>query len=127
MAFVAFILGALTAIAGLVGLISPGVLGAIALALRGPIGLALATIIRLTLGAALVVAAPASRAPMAFRALGAAIFALGLLTPLIGVERFDGLLEWWAALGPSTSRAWSACAAAIGAAIAYGIIPRDAR
>ena len=127
MAFVAFILGALTAIAGFVGVITPGVLGAIALALRGPIGLALATTIRLALGAALFVAAPASRAPLAFRALGAAIFTVGLLTPLIGVERFDAVLEWWAALGPWTSRAWSACAAAIGTAIAYGIIPRDAR
>ena len=127
MAFVAFILGSVTALAGFVGLIAPGVLGAIALALKGPIGLVLATVIRLTLGAALVVAAPASRAPMAFRALGAAIFAVGLLTPLIGVERFDALLEWWATLGPWTARSWSACAAAIGSAIAYGIIPRDAR
>jgi hypothetical protein len=64
---------------------------------------------------------------MAFRALGAAIFALGLLTPLIGVERFDSLLEWWAALHPWRARTWSASAAALGAAIAYGIIPRDAR
>ncbi len=127
MAFVAFILGALTALAGFVGVLAPGVLGAIALALRGPIGLALATAIRLTLGAALFAAAPASRAPTAFRALGAAIFVVGLFTPLIGVERFDGLLEWWAALGPWTARTWSACAAAIGSAIAYGIIPRDAR
>ena len=127
MAFVAFILGALTALAGFVGVIAPGVLGAIALALQGPIGLALATTLRLVLGAALFVAAPASRAPLVFRALGAATFAVGLLTPFIGVERFDDLLEWWAALGPWTARIWSACAAAIGAAIAYGIIPRDAR
>lgn len=127
MAFVAFILGVLTAFAGFVGVIAPNVLDAAALALRGPLGLALATGIRLTLGAALFVAAPRSRAPLAFRALGAATFAVGLLTPLIGVERFDGLLEWWAAHEPWTARTWSACAAAIGAAIAYGIIPRDAR
>jgi hypothetical protein len=127
MAFVAFILGALTALVGSIGVIAPGVLGAIALALRGPFGLVLAAAVRLVLGAALFVAAPASRAPLVFRALGAATFAVGLLTPFTGVERFDGLLEWWAALGPWTARTWSACAAAIGAAIAYGIIPRDAR
>lgn len=127
MAFVAFILGTLTAIAGLVGVVAPGALGALALGFRGPVGLALAAAIRLLLGAALFVAAPASRAPLAFRALGAAIFAVGVLTPLIGVERFDGLLEWWAALHTWTARSWSAGTAAIGAAIAYGIIPRDAR
>lgn len=127
MAFVAFLLGSLTALAGLVGVIAPGVLGAVALALTGPTGLVLATTIRLALGATLLVAARGSRAPLAFRALGAAIFAVGLLTPLIGVERFDRLLEWWATLGPWTARTWSACAAALGAAIAYGIIPRDAR
>jgi hypothetical protein len=59
--------------------------------------------------------------------LGAVTFAVGLLTPLIGVARFDSLLDWWAALGPVVTRVWSACAVAIGGAIAYGIIPRDAR
>lgn len=127
MAFIAFVLGTLTALAGLVGLVAPGVLGGLALAFRGPLGLGLAAAIRLTLGAALFLAAPASRAPFAFRALGAAIFVVGVLTPFIGVERFDALLEWWAALHPGTARTWSACAAAIGIAIAYGIIPRDAR
>jgi len=127
MALVAFVLGALTALAGLIGVVAPGVLGALALAVRGPLGLGLAATLRVLLGAALFVAAPASRAPLVFRALGAAIFVVGMLTPFIGVERFDGLLEWWAALGPWTARTWSACAAALGAAIAYGIIPRDAR
>jgi hypothetical protein len=127
LAFVAFILGTLTALAGVVGVVAPGALGALALAFRGPLGLGLAAAIRLLLGAALFVAAPASRAPLAFRALGAAVFVAGVLTPCIGVERFDALLEWWAALSPWTARTWSACAAALGSAIAYGIIPRDAR
>lgn len=127
MAFVAFILGSLTALIGVIGVIAPSVLAAMASALHGPLGLALATTIRLLLGAALFVAAPASRAPLAFRALGAATFAVGLLTPLIGVTRFDALLDWWATLDPILARTWSACAAAIGTLIAYGIIPRDAR
>lgn len=127
MAFVAFILGSLTALAGAVGVIAPALLAAVANALHGPLGLALAAALRLVLGTALFVAAPQSRAPFVFRALGAAIFAIGLLTPLIGVARFDALLDWWTTLDPLVARAWSACALAIGAAIAYGIIPRDAR
>ena len=127
MAFIAFMLGLLTALAGAVGVVAPGILAALAGTLHGPLGLALAAGIRLVLGAALFVAAPASRAPLAFRVLGAATFAVGLLTPLIGVARFDSLLDWWAALDPSMARTWSACALAIGSLIAYGIIPRDAR
>jgi hypothetical protein len=127
MAFVAFILGSLTALAGAVGFVAPGVLAAVVSALHGPLGLTLATVLRLTLGAALFLAAPASRAPLVFRALGAVTFGIGLLTPLIGVARFDTILDWWATLDPPVARMWSACALAIGSAIAYGIIPRDAR
>jgi hypothetical protein len=127
MAFVAFLLGSLTALAGAAGVVAPSVLAALGLALKGPLALALATVLRILLGAALFVAAPASRAPLVFRALGAVTLAVGLLTPLIGVERFDGIIDWWATLDPWVARTWSACAAAIGAAIAYGIVPRDAR
>jgi len=127
MAFVAFILGSLTALAGAVGVVAPSMLAALASAFHGLLGLALAAVLRLVLGTALFVAAPQSRAPYAFSALGAAIFAVGVLTPLIGVTRFDALVDWWATLDPLVARAWSACALAIGTAITYGIIPRDAR
>ncbi len=127
MAFIAFILGALIAVVGTVGTIVPAWLIAPATALHGPIGLALASALRLLLGTALFVAAPQSRAPLAFRVLGAVIFAAGVLTPLMGVARFTALLDWWAGLDPWLARTWSACAAALGTSIAYGIIPRDAR
>jgi hypothetical protein len=127
MAFIAFTLGLLIALMGAVGVVAPSILGAMVTALHGPLGLALAASIRLVLGAALFVAAPSSRAPVAFRVLGAVTFAAGVLTPLIGVERFDSLLDWWAALDPLLARTWSACALAIGSLIAYGIIPRNAR
>jgi hypothetical protein len=127
MAFIAFTLGMLTALAGAVGLVAPGMLASLAAALHGPLGLLLATVVRLLLGASLFLAAPGSRAPLAFRMLGVATFAVGCLTPLIGVARFDSLLDWWAALPPMVSRTWSACALALGSLIAYGIIPRDAR
>lgn len=127
MAFIAFTLGALTAIIGTIGIVLPDWLAALTTAFHGPLGLTIAAALRLLLGAALFVAAPQSRAPLAFRALGAVTFVVGLLTPLIGVARFDALLDWWAALDPWIARIWSACAAALGGMIAYGIIPRDAR
>lgn len=127
MAFIAFTLGTLTALVGTIGLFAPNVLVTMTSAFHGVLGLTLAAVLRLLLGAALFVAAPDSRAPLVFRALGAVMFAVGLLTPLIGVERFDDLIDWWAALDPLLARTWSACAATMGGLIAYGIIPRDAR
>lgn len=127
MAFIAFTLATLTAIAGTIGVVLPSWLAALTVAFHGPLGLAVAAGLRLLLGAALFDAAPRSRAPLAFRALGALTFAIGLLTPLIGVARFDALLDWWATLDPWIARTWSACAAVVGGLIAYGIVPRDAR
>jgi len=127
MAFVAFTLGALVAIIGTVGFVAPRWLAALVAAFHGPFGLALAAGLRLVLGAALFVGAPRSRAPLVFRALGIVTFVAGLATPMMGVARFDALLDWWTALDPWIARAWSACAAVVGVAIAYGIVPRDAR
>src|SRR5262245_31283213 len=107
MAFVAFVLGSLAALAGVIGLVAPGMLVAIVSMLHGSFGLALATVTRLLLGAALVVSAASSRAPSLFRALGIAIFVLGLLTPLIGVARFDAILDAWATLPRWRVRLWS--------------------
>src|SRR5690349_21367419 len=109
MAFIAFTLGMLTALGGAVGIVAPNMLGAMTSAFHGPLGLGLATVLRLLLGASLFLAAPASRAPLAFRALGAVTFAVGCLTPLIGVARFDSLIDWWVALDPAVARTWSAC------------------
>jgi hypothetical protein len=124
MAFVAFLLGALTALAGAIGVVAPR---AVAAMFHGPFGLAAAAALRIVLGAALVIAAPQSRAPAGFRVLGVLAFTTGCLMPLLGVARFDALLDWWAALDPAITRAWSACAVAIGLLISYGIVPRDAR
>ena len=61
MAFLAFLLGSLTALVGFAGIVAPGTLGAAALALRGPLGLVLGTVFRRVRGATLFRAAGASR------------------------------------------------------------------
>jgi hypothetical protein len=127
MAFFAFTLGTLMLVIGTIGMVLPFWVVALATILRGPFGLAFAAGLRLLLGAALFVAAPQSRAPVAFRVLGVLTFAAGALMPFMGVAGFDALLRWWTTLDPWLVRTWSACAAAVGGLIAYGIIPRDAR
>ena len=127
MALVAFILSLTIALVGGVGVIAPTVVAALMAALHGPLGLVLVASLRLVLGTTLFIAAPASRAPLVFRALGVVTFATGMFTPLIGVERFDNLLAWWTTQDSPLVRTWAFCTASFGALVAYGIIPRDAR
>lgn len=127
MAFVAFVLGLVTALAGIVGVVAPRLIIAMAVALHGPLGLAFASGIRLLFGTALFLAAPASRAPLAFRVLGIVTFAAGLALPLLGVDRFDALIDWWAAQPAATVRLGAAFGGGVGILVTYGIIPRHAR
>ncbi len=127
MAFVAFIFGLLLAAVGTVGVVAPSTLIALALWFQGPLGLGVSAAARVLFGTALFLAAPRSRAPWVFRALGVALAFIGLLMPLMGVERYDALLAWWATERALTVRLWGACAAIFGGLTAYGIMPRDAR
>jgi hypothetical protein len=126
-AFLAFVLSLLIAALGALGMVAPRALVAVATTFGGAPGLLLATALRLALGAALWVAAPRSRAPLLFRALGAAFLFVGALTPLMGVARYDAAVAWFAAQSALTTRVWAAGAAIVGLLIAYGVIPREAR
>lgn len=86
-------------------------------------GLYAAAGLRLVLGAALVLAAPTSRAPDVVRILGVLIFASGLVTPWLGLARFRTLLAWWSGRGRGFMRAWAALALVLGLFLAYAVAP----
>ena len=127
MSFVAFTLALAIAALGAVGVLAPSVLLALVTAMRSPGGLWVAAVLRVVLGTALYVAAPRSRAPTIFRALGVLTVLAGVALPFLGVARFDALLGWWVAQGASVTRVWAAGAVAFGLLVAYGVIPREAR
>ena len=68
------------------GLIAPASLLAVSRPFLNPAGLYAAAGLRLVLGTALFVSAPASRAPTALRVLGVIVIVGGIATPLIGVK-----------------------------------------
>lgn len=123
MTLLAFTIGLLIALLGAVGMFSPARLIELVRRFQSPTGIWVAAGIRLVLGVALYVAAPASRAPEAIRALGVFVFVAGLITPLFGVERFRRILDWWAGLGPLVHRVWGLAAFAFGALLAYAVAP----
>lgn len=127
MAFVALTLSLVIAILGAVGIVVPTVLVAVSRPFLTPAGLYAAAVLRLVLGAALFVSAPASRAPRTLRILGVVIVVGGLVTPLIGVERARAIVAWWSDQGTALLRIWAAIALAFGSFLAYAVAPRTPR
>lgn len=121
MALVVLVLGLVIAAVGLLGIAAPARLLAIARGFATPAGLYAATAIRLFVGAAVFLAAPASRAPTALRLLGIAIVAAGLVTPWIGLERSQAFVRWFSARGSAFQRGWGALALALGLSLCFAV------
>jgi hypothetical protein len=122
MALVALILSLGIACLGALGVASPDRLLAVVSRFQTPAGIYIATAIRLVLGFALYMAAPASRAPEPMRVVGIVIMVAGLITPLFGLERFRRLLDWWASRSSGFIRIWAVFAMGFGLLLAYGLV-----
>ncbi len=85
-------------------------------------GIYFAVIVRLLLGAALILAASGSRFPEFFEILGwiAIIAAVGIL--LMGRERLRRFVGWFNRLSPTVIRAWLLFGIAFGAILVYGVL-----
>lgn len=84
-------------------------------------GIHLAVILRLALGAALVIAAADSRLPLFFEILGWIAVAAAVGIVLVGRERLRRLVAWFERLPAAMIRGWLVCAVAFGALLVYGI------
>jgi hypothetical protein len=121
MAGVALLLSLCVAALGALGVASPPRFLRVIRRFEGRAGLCAAAAFRVMMGGALVLAAPASRAPEVVRVLGLIIIAAGLITPLFGVERLHRILEWWSRRGPVFMRVWAGVALALGLLLAYAV------
>ena len=85
-------------------------------------GIHLAVILRLVLGAALVIAAPDSRFPLIFQILGwiAIIAAVALL--FIGRARLRKFVAWFEHMPQPLIRVWLLFGVAFGALLVYGVV-----
>ena len=111
---VAFALGCVVLLQGLVGLVAPEAFVQLVRFFQVPPVLYVAALVRVAFGVVLVMAAPRSRMPMALRCLGAAIVLGGLATPFLGVQIAHVILGWWTEGGTVVVRAWALGATAIG-------------
>ncbi len=85
-------------------------------------GIHLAVILRLILGAALVIVAPESRFPLVFEILGwiAIVAAVGLV--FMGRARMRNLVAWFQRMPQPLIRIWLLFGVAFGALLLYGVV-----
>ncbi|MCG6985380.1 MAG: hypothetical protein LJE61_09315 [Thiocapsa sp.] len=75
--------------------------------------------LRVLAGAALVVAAPATKLPDFILLFGVLMLAAGTSIPFLGKARVDGMAEGWLRQSEAMLRAWGALAAVLGAVVAW--------
>jgi hypothetical protein len=127
MKLLASALGLLITVIGLALVAAPALVLEFGRSLLTPGILYIAAAVRVLFGAVLLWVAPASRAPIPLRGLGALLVVAGVLIPFVGVERSGAVLDWMLAQGPWFTGIWAGAAAVLGAFIAYAVIsPRKA-
>lgn len=123
MALVVALFGLFVTTLGLAGVASPERLLVLVTRSQARLGLYGIAALRLLMGGALVLAAPPSRAPLYLMALGGLSLASGALTPLVGADRFDAILDWWRARSPWVVRVWSAFVSVFGVSLVWAVVP----
>lgn len=99
---------------GIFGLLSPSGLARFIALWRSERGLWTAAALRVLFAAALWLAAPASKAPLALSLLAGVVLAAGIALPVLGLARFNAVLDWWLARPVATRRAWMLLPVALG-------------
>lgn len=88
-------------------------------------GLYVAALIRLVVGVVLILAAPASRFPTAFRVIGTLALIAGLVLPFVPIAFWAENMRWWTVGHVSLFRTVVAVGAILGGAfIVYAALPK---
>ena len=89
-------------------------------------GIYFAVIIRLVMGAALIVIAPGSPLPIVFSILGWIAIAAAVGLAIVGRERVRRLMVWWTErVSATATRLWLLFGMAFGAFLVYGGLPAE--
>jgi hypothetical protein len=112
-------MGALLILVGAITVTVPGLRLAVERSIMTPAGLYAIAAVRITIGLAFVLAAPASRTPRMIRVFGLIVIIAGLSTPWFGVTRAQALMNWLENTGPLLMRVDAIVAMAIGVFLVY--------
>jgi len=86
-------------------------------------GIYIAVIVRLVLGSALIIVAPASLFPTVFKALGVIAIVAAIALVILGRERMRRFIAWWSErFSTPIVRLWLLFGVAFGGFLVYGVL-----
>lgn len=86
-------------------------------------GIYIAVLVRLVLGSALIIVAPASRFPVVFQALGVIAIVAAIALALMGRERIRRFIMWWSErFSVPLIRLWLLFGVAFGGFLVFGVL-----
>ena len=86
-------------------------------------GIYVAVIVRLVMGSALIIVAPASQFPVVFQALGVIAIVAAIVLALMGRERMRRFLAWFSArFSAPIIRLWLLFGVTFGGFLVYGVL-----
>ena len=109
---------------GLLAIVAPGRFAGIVATMQEPPRLYLAALLRLTIGAALLVGANSSRAKLAVYFIGGVIALGGVVTPIIGQGLARPILDAWTQGGDMIVRGWGLAAVGLGGFLLWALVPK---
>src|SRR5437588_3239124 len=122
MTALALILSAFVAAMGLLAIFFPGRANDMARLFADKVGLWVATAIRAVLGLGLLAAAEDSKAPMLLRILGLIILVVAIAMPLLGLDRYRRMIDWWLARDRKIQIICGATSFVFGVVLIYAIL-----
>ncbi|MDH3692400.1 MAG: hypothetical protein OEU36_23455 [Gammaproteobacteria bacterium] len=81
-----------------------------------------AVIVRLVLGALLILVAPSTKFPIPFEVLGWLMIVAAIIIPLVGRERIGRLLSWWEHRSSLAVRIWCVLGVVFGGFLILGVL-----
>ncbi len=121
--FVVILIGVIVAVLSAWGLAVPDrLIALVSSAMHERWGMLVAVIVRLLLGAALILAAPASRFPALFEILGWLAIVAAVVLLVMGRDRMRALIGWFAGMPSAAVRIWLAFGLAFGGCLVYGVL-----
>lgn len=123
-AILALCISLLLFVQGLTGLAAPGVFASVVRFMQTSPAIYVAVAVRLGVGIVLLQAASASRLPIFLRIFGGFVLIGGFLTPFVGKEFAEVILDWWSSQGFALVRVFAAVSLVLGLVTAYAVAPK---
>jgi hypothetical protein len=122
MKIIVLFIGIFILVVGIAILISPAALRQLLHKFLEKRWLPYATALRIIVGVIFVFAAPQTKMPQIIWGLGILFILAGIIIPLLGAKRIEGVANWWLGMPDVVLRLWAVLAGILGILIAWAAL-----